>query len=90
MTIFASQVYVYGAAADEQKAQGKASKQDSYALDKISIRVSPKVFGTRIHCLQDEAALEDALRTVVANKLSAGYGDSNPGEDDDDEEANAD
>ena len=32
----------------EQGAAGKASKSDSYAIDKMSIRVSPKVFGARI------------------------------------------
>lgn len=37
------QVYIAGAAAGEQQAAGRAAKHDSYALDKISIRVSPKV-----------------------------------------------
>jgi hypothetical protein len=77
-------VYVFGAAAEEQQAEGKAAKYDSYALDKISIRVSPKVFGTRIRCLHDDYALDEALRNIVANQLTAGYGDSIPGEDDED------
>ena len=33
---------------EEQGVPGKASKSDSYAIDKMSIRVSPKVFGARI------------------------------------------
>ena len=43
------QVYLIGMA-EEQDAAGKASKYDSYALDKMSIRVSSKVFGARIRC----------------------------------------
>ena len=42
------QVYITAAAAGEKEAAGHAAKYDSYALDKISIRVSPKVFGSRI------------------------------------------
>ncbi len=45
------QVYLIGLA-EEQSATGRASKYDSYALDKMSIRVSPKVFGARIRCAQ--------------------------------------
>ncbi len=45
------QVYLIGLA-EEQSAAGRASKYDSYALDKMSIRVSPKVFGARIRCGQ--------------------------------------
>ena len=43
------QVYLIGLA-EAQSATGSASKYDSYALDKMSIRVSPKVFGARIRC----------------------------------------
>ena len=45
-----SQVYITAAAAGEKEAAGNTAKHDSYALDKISIRVSPKVFGSRIRC----------------------------------------
>lgn len=41
------QVYLIGLP-QEQSAAGKASKSDSYSLDKMSIRVSSKVFGARI------------------------------------------
>ena len=44
-------MYLIGLA-EEQSAKGRASKYDSYALDKMSIRVSPKVFGARIRCAQ--------------------------------------
>jgi hypothetical protein len=45
-----AQVYITAAAAGEREAAGHAAKYDSYALDKISIRVSPRVFGARIRC----------------------------------------
>ena len=43
-------MYITAAAAGEKEAAGNTAKHDSYALDKISIRVSPKVFGSRIRC----------------------------------------
>ena len=42
----------------EQSAAGRASKYDSYALDKMSIRVSPKVFGARIRCVAVRCRLQ--------------------------------
>lgn len=80
------QVYIIGAAADEQKAEGRAAKHDSYALDKISIRVSPKVFGARIRCLPDDSALASALEDIVAGRVAGGYEGNKPGGAHDDDE----
>ncbi|KAK9919093.1 hypothetical protein WJX75_009336 [Coccomyxa subellipsoidea] len=81
-----SPVYIIGAAADEQKAEGRAAKHDSYALDKISIRVSPKVFGARIRCLPDDSALASALEDIVAGRVAGGYEGNKPGGAHDDDE----
>ena len=64
----ALQVYLIGMA-EEQDAAGKASKYDSYALDKMSIRVSSKVFGARIRCahLHTSSALQQ-LRASGTDK----------------------
>ena len=49
-------MYITAAAAGEKEAAGNTAKHDSYALDKISIRVSPKVFGSRIRCARGSQA----------------------------------
>lgn len=56
----------------EQSAAGTASKYDSYALDKMSIRASPKVFGARIRCLDDKS-IDEAVQNIIENKLASGY-----------------
>ena len=55
----------------EQSAAGTASKYDSYALDKMSIRASPKVFGARIRCVAVCCRLQgftmaDSMASLVA------------------------
>ena len=38
-----------------------AARPDTMALDRIAIKVSPRVFGNRIRCLDDADALSKAV-----------------------------
>ena len=63
-------MYLIGLA-EEQSATGRASKYDSYALDKMSIRVSPKVFGARIRCAHLASCCPKVMVDVTAACLPA-------------------
>ena len=47
-------------AADASEAP--AGRMDAAALDRIAIRVSPRVFGTRIRCVREEADVAKEVR----------------------------
>ena len=55
----------------EQGAAGRASKSDSYAIDKMSIRVSPKVFGARIRWGRISSISSQAQRWMFIGLLQA-------------------
>ena len=50
-------------AADASEAP--AGRMDAAALDRIAIRVSPRVFGNRIRCVREDADVAKEVRVLL-------------------------